>query len=60
MKINDLLPKVSDKIFAQHLETWRNMWGGTDSNPSGIDDSQSASAGLDDESHSSFTYGDQP
>lgn len=50
MKINDLLPKVSEQIFAQHLEMWRNMWGGTDQISSRIDDSQSASAGSDDES----------
>ena len=59
MTVTELLPKVSDEIFTQHLERWRKMWGGTDPNPAAIDDSQSASEGTDEVLYS-YTYGDQP
>lgn len=60
MKINDLLPKVSEQIFAQHLAMWRNMWGGTDQILSRIGDGQLAGAGSDNDIQSSYTYEEQP
>ena len=43
MKINDLIPDLSDQSFPRQLEKWRNMWGADaahetvkDGSPSGV------------------------